>query len=914
MIGGVVKAINPIYQYQSKIDSIYQTMSLDEKIAAIVLSENNDSLPQDNRLVRHILRSQTSLSKVYDKAHFWVDLDSVFRCAETSNIIHSNALLRAAFMSGQNEVLQNWYTQLLKKMSLDGFYYHLNSPYSLLFSSKETSVINYFLKPQGRAITPYYTKAGELMFFAADVFQYPARTLSSHKLNPLEEKLDRMGNISEASTLSESIRWLDYENLKEELENPSIQSVLTHGGLFHSSNKEQTVLDLLRVFHSKVLEESILEKSCKNSILSYLLQANRSKENTFHTKNELADNIQTKIYEQGEVLLQNNNMIPINHLSDRKVLVLNIGETNPNEFTQQLSHYLSFDTYDIDSYNEISSHKIQQAVKEYNTVVLNLNEDWIAKGNLKRFYSELKKSAQNKEFVLVCFGEGECLEKMEDTSLFKAVVLAFENTDKAQQVAGQLVMGGVAAQGTLPYNLGSNYSFSDGIFTRKSRLGYENPSYAAIPDSLANIDKIVYQAIREKATPGCQVLVAKDGNIIYNKSFGYFTYDKKKKVSDDDLYDIASVTKITASIPSLMKLVDEGKIKVTDSLAMDIPRLAGTNKQGLLLSDMLVHQSGLQAWIPFYMRAIDMDKLEGKLYSNRYSSVYNIRVDKRLYMNKGVKYRSDIFRSSSNEQFNIKVCDKMYMNRDYLDSIQMAIDTSEIKLPAKYRYSDLAYYYYKEIIEDKYQKPIEDVVQQYFYQNLGANRLTYLPLEKFSKKEIVPTENDLQWRKELVDGYVHDPGAAMLGGVGGHAGLFANAESLAKVMQMYLQKGSYGGEEYISESTINLFTSTYKEGNRRGLGFDKPELDPEKGNPACPEASPLSYGHSGFTGTLVWVDPEYNLVYIFLSNRIHPRQYNKTLISTNVRTRIHTAIYRSLPEFNEKQKQLEETENEKPRS
>ncbi len=913
-VGYVCKAINPIYHYQNTIDSIYNTMSLLEKIEAIVLSDNNDSLPSTNSTLRHILRSQTSLKQAYDKAHFWVDLDYVFNCAEVSNTIQSDNLMRSAFMKNDNIDLQKWYTDLLKKMNLDGFYYSLNSPYSLLFTTKETSLVNYFLKPQGRALTPYETKSGDLMFYATDVFSYPDRMMSSHKIDPLEEQLDRLGNLSESSTLSSSIRWLDYQHLKEELGNPSVQSILLHGGLFYSERRAQTIQDLLRVFARRILDENALEKSCKNSILSYLLQQNMLSNDTYHTTEQLADNIQTIIYHQGEILLQNNDIIPINHLSDRSVLVVNIGEPSKNEFTKQLQHYLNFETLDVSAYADISSHKIQHAVNDYNTIILNLNEEWLRHGNINRFFSEVKKSAKNKDVILVCFGDGECLKQLEDKSVYKSVLLAFENTDKAQIVAGQILMGGIGAKGTLPYNIGKTYSFSDGIVTSKCRLGYANDYYSANPDSLANIDKIVYQAIRERATPGCQVLVAKDGNIIYNKSFGYFTYDKKRHINNNNLYDIASITKITASIPSLMALVDEGTLNVTDSLAMHLPRLKGSNKQGLILSDMLVHQAGLLSWIPFYMRTIDKDKLQGKLYSNRYSSTYNIRVDKRLYMNKTVRYRNDIFRSSPNSQFSIQVCDKMYMNKDYLDSIQLAIDTSEIKLPAKYRYSDLAYYYYKEIIESKYQQPIESFVQERFYKPLGADRLTYLPLEKFSQKEIVPTENDLQWRKELVDGYVHDPGAAMLGGVGGHAGLFSNAESLAKVMQMYLQEGSYGGEEFISKETIKLFTSVYKEGNRRGLGFDKPELDPEKGNPACPEAGPLSFGHSGFTGTLVWVDPEYNLIYIFLSNRIHPRQYNKKLISTNVRTRIHSAIYHSLPEFHEKQKELEEAKSEEPNS
>ncbi|GAF05227.1 serine hydrolase domain-containing protein [Saccharicrinis fermentans] len=377
---------------------------------------------------------------------------------------------------------------------------------------------------------------------------------------------------------------------------------------------------------------------------------------------------------------------------------------------------------------------------------------------------------------------------------------------------------------------------------------------------------------------------------------------KKRHVETSDLYDIASVTKIVSSIPAIMKMYDEGRIELDDSLSHLIPRLKGSNKAGLKLDDIMIHQAGLQSWIPFYLRAIDKERLKGDIYSRRYSSLYNIKVDKSLYMNRTVRYRTDVFRHSSNDDFNIQVSAGLYMNKGYLDSMRMGIDTSQVQANPTYRYSDLGYYYLKEIIENKYNKSQDVVVENTFYKPLGAERLMYLPLRKFNKREIVPTENDVSFRKELIHGYVHDPGAAMLGGVGGHAGVFASAEDLAKMLQMYLNNGYYGGERYIDSSTINIFTSVVKEGNRRGLGFDKPILDPKVSGPTCREVSPSSYGHSGFTGTLVWMDPEYDLMYIFLSNRIHPNQYNKKLISGDVRTNIQSAIYRSLPEYWEKTK------------
>ena len=512
----------------------------------------------------------------------------------------------------------------------------------------------------------------------------------------------------------------------------------------------------------------------------------------------------------------------------------------------------------------------------------------------------LHQVSEKAELILVHFGSGNRLAALPKGHPFKAILLSFESGKVSQEIAAQILFGGIPCQGMLAKNINSHFDFGTGFSTNKIRLGYRAAFEKAYTDTLRQIDQIVYKAIRERATPGCQVLVVKDGDVIYNKAFGYHTYNKKQHVSINDLYDIASVTKIVSSVPSVMKMYDEGKLKLEDSLSYFLPRLIGTNKQGIQLQDMLIHQAGLEAWIPFYLRTIDKDRLKGDIYNKRYSSQYNIKLDTWVYMNRSVKYRSDIFRHSSGGKFNVKVSDKLYMNYEYLDSIKMGIDTSKVDENPVYRYSDLGYYYIKEIVEKAYDEPLDQFVSENFYKPIGAFKTLYKPLSKYDEKDIVPTENDKAWRKELVHGYVHDPGAAMLGCVGGHAGVFSSAEDLAKILQMYLNKGSYGGVQYIKPKTIERFTSTVKEDNRRGIGFDKPVLDKTLSGPSCNEASDASFGHSGFTGTLVWVDPEYNLVYVFLSNRIHPNQYNKRLISTDVRTNIQSAIYHSLPEYWEK--------------
>jgi CubicO group peptidase (beta-lactamase class C family) len=371
------------------------------------------------------------------------------------------------------------------------------------------------------------------------------------------------------------------------------------------------------------------------------------------------------------------------------------------------------------------------------------------------------------------------------------------------------------------------------------------------------------QAIAEHATPGCQILAAKNGQVFYHKAFGNYTYDMNKPVDLNTIYDIASISKISATLFAAMQLYDLRKYSPEQQLSDILPITQNTNKGNLIIKDILLHQAGLKPFIPFYEKNIKDGQLDQKIYSKIKTITYTI-----------------------------PVADSIYMKPVYKDTIYKNILLSPIKSPAKYVYSDLSFYLMKMVCEELSGRSIESYMSP-IYRKLGANTMGYLPLERFSKDRIAPTENDVLFRKQLIQGYVHDPGAAMLGGVAGHAGIFSNANDLAKVMQLYMNKGNYGQEQYISSSTINYFSScpACADGNRRGLGFDKPEPDKTKEGPTCAGASLSSFGHTGFTGTYAWADPENGLVYIFLSNRVNPDAENKKLSKLNVRTNIHQVFY-----------------------
>ena len=330
---------------------------------------------------------------------------------------------------------------------------------------------------------------------------------------------------------------------------------------------------------------------------------------------------------------------------------------------------------------------------------------------------------------------------------------------------------------------------------------------------------------------------------------------------------MASITKVSATLPLIMKMVDEGKLNLDDSLGMHLD-LDTSDKNGLIIRDILAHQARLKSWIPFYRYTLDDDTING------------------------VKVLSDtLYSSTKSAIYPYQVAENIFLHFSYPDSILKKIKYSELRINEGYKYSDLGYYFFKEIIEKEYNENLETITENHFYKQLGMENLGYLPLNRIEENRIIPTEHDYLYRGQLIKGYVHDQGAAMLGGVGGHAGIFSNANDLAKLMQMYLNFGEYAEEKFISEKTIKEFTKCQfcVNKNRRGAGFDKPAL--EKGGPTCKCVSYTSFGHTGFTGTIVWVDPDTELIYIFLSNRIYPDANNQKLLRMDVRTNIMQEIY-----------------------
>ena len=595
----------------------------------------------------------------------------------------------------------------------------------------------------------------------------------------------------------------------------------------------------------------------------------------FNLNNEKTLYIKQKLVEKSLTLLKNdNNLIPFKKLDTLKMASVAVGSESENSFQKQLNLYNSISNFNINKNadkNQFDS--LTDSLSQYNLVIVSIhNTDMRPSrkfGITQQTIDFVNNLSDKTNVVLTVFANPYSLSYFKNINNIHALLMSYEDNKLTQKMSAQLLFGGIPALGKLPVTATKQFKINSGIILKKQiRLKYSVPQELGIDKKkIQKIDSIVLDAINQKATPGCEILFAKKGIVFYHKSFGYHTYSDSIPVKNNDIYDIASITKVASTTASLMKLKDEHKFEVDDKLSDYLCYLDTTDKKNIEIIDVLTHQARLRPWIPFYLNTLVDDSLKSSIYSKTYS-----------------------------ENYSVKICDSLYILNSYRDSIyQSIIDTCLIEENG-YKYSDLGYYFLYQIIEKITKQPLQDYITKKFYKPLGANKICFNPLEKFNRDEIIPTQNDTLFRKQLLHGYVHDPGAAMLGGVAGHAGLFANANDLAKVAQMFLQKGQYAEQKYFKPRTVKYFTSCpfCKKGNRRGIGFDKPEMDFSKEGPTDHCVSSKSFGHTGFTGTMMWIDPKNETIYVFLSNRINPNQDNHKLVEMNVRTNIQRAFYDAL--------------------
>lgn len=432
--------------------------------------------------------------------------------------------------------------------------------------------------------------------------------------------------------------------------------------------------------------------------------------------------------------------------------------------------------------------------------------------------------------------------------------------------------------------------------SEKTRLGYGKPEDCEMSKTeLLKIDEVMQKAISSKATPGGYILVARRGTVVFSKAYGYTNYHKNQRVTPYHLYDLASVSKAIGTLPIIMQLYEDGDLLLTDQLGRFFPHIAW-KKQQITMQQLLLHTSGLQPSIPSFLLCLDSTTIKKPLYSSRRKKDFSVQIEPRLYTRNGLRLSANYFSNSLHGKYENVVAQNLFATNEVKDIIYNAIDNVQQKEPT-YRYSDLNFVYLQRIAEQITHRDLDILFDKEISKPLGLKRLTYCPLLSYEVKETIPTENDKYFRHQQVQGTVHDQMAALLGGIAGNAGLFGTANEIAKLAQLFLNGGTYGGVKLFSVLTINKFTQRQTNDCRRGLGFDKPEFRIGKDSPVTSKASLSSYGHSGFSGTLFWIDPQEELIYIFLSNSICPNVYNNLLSRTNVRSDIHKIIYESIEKW-----------------
>jgi beta-glucosidase-like glycosyl hydrolase/CubicO group peptidase (beta-lactamase class C family) len=578
------------------------------------------------------------------------------------------------------------------------------------------------------------------------------------------------------------------------------------------------------------------------------------------------------IAEKAITLLRNEDKAIFPLAKGKRVAYIGVGLTKDNAFAKEIREEYDAHVYYFDY--KMSNASIQPLLNlmsgRYDVVVVGIHNynrfpanDF---GISKPAWNLIDSVQQRFRAITMFFGNPYAIKRECNSNI---LVACYDDDSTTQQTAADLLNGRFLPKGKLPVTICERFKAGDGLVSTRLLPNVRPADLGFRASELVKIDSIVNDAIRQRAIPGAVVLVAKDGKIAFERAYGYMGYDSTEAVYPETIYDLASVTKIMATTLSVMKLYDEGLLDLHKTLGDYLTWTRGTNKAHLQLWNIILHQAGLKAWIPFYRETLDPKRSESPsfgIYANLQDSSHNVRVAQNLYM-----------------------------RRDWIDTLYSRILQSAVTRQGVYIYSDLDFIFLGKIVERITGMSLDQYVKKTFYDPLHLTSISFKPREHFKLNNIAPTETEAIFRKQTLRGDVHDPGAAMFGGVAGHAGLFSNAYDIAVLCQMLLNGGTINGIRFFKKQTVDYFTA-YHASSRRGLGFDKPERDNAQRAEPYPtlSASPFTFGHTGFTGTCFWVDPLHQLIYIFLSNRVYTNGDANRFLRMNIRPKVHELIYESL--------------------
>lgn len=663
--------------------------------------------------------------------------------------------------------------------------------------------------------------------------------------------------------------------------------------LLKPANTAASIKAILQAIKTGEISDKQVEQACRK-FLAYKyalgLKTKPAKVNTPTLLSELNNSESERVRRllnaaMATCLKNDNSILPLNPTSGQSVAILNIGGQRNSTFAEFCKKYVNADSY---AAKESLTPEQVSAITAHDVVIAAVYTDNAGARNL------MKQISGAKNLVTVFFINPY---RMAPFAPLKstATILMSEDTPLSQEYGAQALFGGIDVTGHLPVNVKGIAPLGTGIDLKKIRMGYSSPGSEGLDPRLSEIvDSLINIGLTTGAFPGCQFLVAKGGKIIHSRAYGYCDSKHTVKVTDSTLYDLASVSKIAGTLPGIMTAYDKGLLNLDGKVSQYIPDFSPECPNNITVRQLLFHESGLPASIDMYKTMIDSESYDGKLFNARQRAPYTIRVGRRMYAHRNARLRKDIVSTSRSESFPWKIADNIYVGQVTLDTIMHRIYNVPIKPNRGYCYSDLNFSLLMDIETRITGKNHETWVQDNVFTPIEATQTCYRPLTRYDKSRIAPTEKDVLLRKQIDHGYVHDELAAFSGGVQGNAGLFSNATDLVKLCQMWLNRGEYAGRRILSDKTVETFTTEKSDISRRGLGFDKPDIQNPDKSPTAAEAPEEVFGHLGFTGTCIWVDPRNEIICIFLCNRVHPTRENKAFTSLNIRPALMRAIYQSI--------------------